>query len=358
MKIVFIVRSTLFTVRGGDTIQVEEIAANLRNAGVGVEIKKASEKVNYTSYDLLHFFNITRPADILFHIKKSAKPFLVSTILINYALYDKHHRHGLSGRLLSFIPSSRIEYVKTIYRVLTRQDKLVSMSYLWKGQQNSIREILKKSLAVVVQAKEEYGDLVKLYNVYPDYYIIHNGVNLCVFPYSKIVERKKNIVLCVARIEGLKNQYNLIRALNNTSYNLILIGNAAPNQKGYYKKCRKLAANNVSFIDHLPQEQLANYYASAKVHVLPSWFEVCGLSSMEAAAMGCRIVVTDNGYARSYFRDDAFYCDPSKPESILQAINKAMATDHDNGLQEKITQNYSWKKTAADTQVIYKNYIS
>ena len=93
MKIVFIVRSTLFTARGGDTIQVEETAANLRNLGVAVDIKKASEKINYNDYDLLHFFNIIRPADILLHINRSGKPFVVSTILVNYALYDNMQKH-------------------------------------------------------------------------------------------------------------------------------------------------------------------------------------------------------------------------------------------------------------------------
>lgn len=357
MKIVFIVRSTLYTARGGDTIQVEETAANLCNLGVEVEIKKAYEKIDYAAYDLLHFFNITRPADILFHINRSRKPFIVSTILINYSLYDQNNRHGISGKLFRFFSASSIEYAKTVSRLLMGKDKLVSTSYLWKGQKNSIKEILKKSSAVVVQAKEEYDDLVKLYDVNPAYHIIQNGINACLFTHTKTVKKEKNIVLCVARIEGLKNQYNLIKALNNTSYNLVLIGDAAPNQNSYYQKCRKIAAKNILFISHLPQQLLVNYYASAKVHVLPSWFEVCGLSSMEAAAMGCQVVITNNGYASSYFKDDAFYCDPSDPESILAAVDKAMDVDNGNALQQKITTDYSWKKVAADTQAVYKNYI-
>jgi glycosyltransferase involved in cell wall biosynthesis len=79
---------------------------------------------------------------------------------------------------------------------------------------------------------------------------------------------------------------------------------------------------------------------------------------MEAAAMGCRIVVTDNGYARSYFADNAFYCDPANPESILQAVDLAMTANSDNSLQKNIMENYSWKKTAADTLAVYKKYLS
>lgn len=358
MKILFIVRSTLFTVKGGDTIQVQETAANLCHAGVAVDIRKASDKIDYTTYDLLHFFNITRPADILFHVKRSGKPFVVSVILVNYALYDKYHRQGFSGKLLRFFPAPGIEYMKTIYRVLAGKDKLATTSYLWKGQRKSIKEILGKTNAVLVQAKAEYEDLVKLYGIPARYHTIYNGIDAGIFKNTSTVERIKNLVLCVARIEGLKNQYNLIRALNDTAYRLIIIGDAAPNQKGYYQACRNIAAGNVSFISYLPQKQLAAYYAAANVHVLPSWFEVCGLSSLEAAAMGCRIVITDHGYARSYFNDDAFYCEPSKPGSILQAVELAMAANDSVLLQEKIIQHYSWKKTAAETLAVYKKYIS
>lgn len=358
MKIVFIVRSTLFAVKGGDTIQVQETAAGLRYAGIEVEIKKATEKIDYAAYDLLHFFNITRPADILLHIQRSGKPFVVSTILVNYSLYDKYHRHGLPGKLFRIFSAPGIEYAKALYRFVTGRDQLVSRAYLWKGQQRSIKEILGKASAVLVQDRAEYEDLVVLYGVFPRYHTIHNGINTSLFGYPKKVSRVKDMVLCVARIEGLKNQYNLIRALNNTAYRLVIIGDAAPNQKAYYRQCRNIAAANVSFISHLPQEQLADYYAMANVHVLPSWFEVCGLSSLEAAAMGCRLVITDHGYARSYFKDDAFYCDPAVPQSIAQAIDLAMTADDDDKLQKRVCQHYSWERTAADTLAVYKKYIS
>lgn len=357
MRIVFIVRSTLFTVIGGDTIQVQETACHLRKLGITVDIKKATEKIDYPIYELLHFFNIIRPADILIHIKKSNKPFVVSTILVDYSAYDKQYRQGLAGKLFRFLPTAGIEYTKSVFRFLSRRDKLVSISYLWKGQQRSIKEILLKTKAVLVQANEEYNDLIKIYKIAPDFSIIHNGVNTSVFQQTKTVNRKKDMVLCVARIEGIKNQYNLIRALNNTRYQLVLIGAGAPNQKKYYQKCRDIAAGNVSFIDHLPQAQLIDYYAAANVHILPSWFEVCGLSSLEAAAMNCRIVITGKGYAGSYFNNAAFYCDPSQPESILQAVNTAMVADDNDDLQKKIIQNYSWQKTAEDTLAVYKKYI-
>ena len=357
MKIVFIVRSTLFTARGGDTIQVEATAGELRKLGVAVDIKLASEKIDYTAYDLLHFFNIIRPADILMHMRKAGKPFVVSTILVDYSVYDQQQRPGFVGKLFRALPAAGIEYAKSVYRFLRGRDKLVSMAWLWKGQKGSITEILQKANAVIVQAKEEYDDLVSLYKVRPTFHIIHNGVNTALFQNSEAVTRNEQLVLCVARIEGLKNQYNLIRALNNTAYNLVLIGDMAPNQKSYYQKCRGIAAANVSFIKHLPQQQLARYYAAANVHVLPSWFEVCGLSSLEAAAMNCQVVISRKGYAGSYFKEDAFYCDPAQPESILQAVDEAARAKNNTDLRQKIIEKYSWQKTAADTLAVYKKIL-
>lgn len=359
MKIVFIVRVTLYKVPGGDSIQVEETAWHLRKAGIEVDIKKADEKIDYSNYNLLHFFNITRPADILKHTRRSAKPFVISTILIDYSDFDKINRRGITGWLLNLFSADGIEYIKTIYRWLAGKDKLVSAAYLWMGQRRSIREILSRTKEVIVQSENEYTDLVKRYGVSPVYSVIQNGVNTDLFKNTgKTIRRESDLVLCVARIEGIKNQYNLIRALNNSGYRLLLIGNAAPNQKNYYRQCRSIAAANISFIDHMQQEQLIQYYSTACVHVLPSWFEVCGLSSLEAAAMGCQVVISDRGYARAYFSNDVFYCNPSQPETILQAVHDAATANPNNSLQKRVLENYSWQKAAEKTISVYKKFIA
>ncbi len=58
MKVVFIVRSSLFNARGGDTLQVTEIARNLEMLGIDVEIKPTTSKIAYNQFDLLHFFKL------------------------------------------------------------------------------------------------------------------------------------------------------------------------------------------------------------------------------------------------------------------------------------------------------------
>lgn len=353
MNIAMIARSTFFSVPGGDTVQAVQTARQLETIGITAEIRLSNERIDYGQYDLLHFFNITRPADILYHSSRSGKPFVVSTIMCNYAEYDKHHREGV-GQLFSFLSSDAVEYVKTIARWLLRKDHLSAPQYLWKGQRKSIIEILRKAAMILPNSESEYKRIAGQYPGKFKYMAVPNGVNPTLFRFNDAIEKDDKLVLCVARIEGIKNQLNLIKALNNSGFRLLLIGSHAPNQAAYYMRCRATAEDNVSFLGHIPQAELVKYYQHAKVHILPSWFETTGLSSVEAAVMGCNIVITDRGDAKEYFGTDAFYCDPDSPDSVLEAVKKASAAPLNQNLRQRILQKYTWQQAALTTQKAYQ----
>ncbi len=356
INVAFITRSTLYTVPGGDTVQAVQTARHLTFMGIRVEIKLANENINYKNYDLLHFFNLSRPADILYHSYKADKPFVVSTILCNYSEYDQQHRQGL-GRLLKYLPSDGVEYVKTMARYLLGRDSLASLAYTWTGQRKSILDILSRAAMILPNSQSEYQRVLNNYPGEVKHMVVPNGTDQHLFVYDKDVIKDDKLVICAARIEGIKNQLNLIRALNNTGYRLLLIGTYAPNQLAYYQECRRIAANNVIFIDQMPQQELVKYYARAKVHVLPSWFETTGLSSIEAALMGCNIVISDKGDVREYFGDDAFYCHPSSAQSIFSAIENASRAPVNEQLQSRILQKYTWKQAATETLKAYQSVL-
>lgn len=356
MKIVLIARSTLFTVRGGDTIQVTKTATHLVQKGILVEIRLTNEPIDYSKYDLLHFFNITRPADIFYHIRQTNIPFVVSPILIDYSEYDRFHRKNISGFILSLFSKHTNEYLKTLARWVLKKDRIMSSAYVWKGHRYCINEIVLRSSALLPNSLLEAKELDQQYKNISNR-VIPNGIEPALFNINKASIKNRHLVLCIARIEGLKNQLNLIKALNNTPYELILIGAPSTNQYRYYQQCRKAAASNIKFIDHVSQEELIPYYQKAKVHVLPSWFETCGLASLEAGAMGCNIVITEKGYTREYFEDYAFYCDPASPESIRQAVEKAANAPFPEDLRKKILTNYTWQKAAEKTLAAYKQVL-
>jgi glycosyltransferase involved in cell wall biosynthesis len=283
---------------------------------------------------------------------------VVTPNFVDYSEFDKYHRAGIPGFILSYFSENTNEYLKTISRWLLGKDVLQSKKYLWTGQKKSIHEVLKNSSWLLPNSNMEIQALKKKFSFNCAHTVIPNGIDTSVFHFENGNVKDDALVVCAARIEGIKNQLNLIQALNNTPFTLMIIGGAAPNHSSYYEACKKIAAKNVLFPGKLTQPELAGWYKKAKVHVLPSWFETCGLSSLEAAAMGCNIVVTDKGYAREYFGDCAFYCDPSSPDSIYSAIVKANDSTKMGELQNKILNTYTWPNAAMMTLETYKKILN
>jgi glycosyltransferase involved in cell wall biosynthesis len=354
MKAAIITRSTLYTVAGGDTLMVTETARHLRLLGIEVDIRLTHEEVAYDQYDLLHFYNLIRPADILYHVKKTNRPVVVSPVLVDYSEYDRRFRRGFSGFLFRHFSPAANEYFKTIGRWLLGKDRLQSRSYLYRGHHKSMQKVLDHTALVLPNSESEWKQLHGKFHVQAPAHIIPMGVDTNLFHPRTDVKKDPQLVICAARIEGIKNQLSLIRALNNTNFRLLLIGAPAPNQLSYYRQCRAEAAANIEFIDRLPQEELALYYAKAKVHALPSWFETCGIASLEAAVMGCSLVITDKGFTRDYFGDHAEYCDPENPASIRAAVIRAAQKEDNDRFRKIIQDEYTWPRAAEKTAAAYK----
>ena len=118
MKVLLISRPTLFSTPGGDTVQVRETANELIKLGVEADICLADEEIDYTSYDLLHFFNIIRPNTISGHVKKSKLPFVISTIFVDYSEIEKCERGLLFRFLANTFGADGTDYFKTLGRLI------------------------------------------------------------------------------------------------------------------------------------------------------------------------------------------------------------------------------------------------
>jgi len=357
MKILMLSRATLYSSPGGDTVQVLETANHLRKKGVVVDVKLTNEDVIYANYDLIHFFNIIRPADILRHILKTTVPFAVSTIFVDYGEYEKKNRKGLLGFLNNIMPSDTIEYFKCIARFILNGEQIGGTNYLLWGHRKSIRYILSKASVILPNSNSEYLRLHRKYNETPTYMVVPNAISTSNFVEDRFLIRKRDAVLCVGRVEGRKNQFNLIKAMNRLGYPTYIIGNHSPNSYKYYMQCKEIANSNIQFIPHLSQDKLVEYYQKAKVHVLPSWFETTGLSSLEAAAMGCNIVVSPKGDTKEYFKDYASYCDPEDVDSITEAIKEQYDKETAAEFKDYILKNYTWDKAADKTLEAYKKVL-
>jgi len=358
IKVAFISRATLYTSPGGDTKQLEETARELRNLGVQVDVFLSNAVIEYAKYDLLHFFNIIRPADVIHHVRKSRKPYVVSTIFVEYGNVKEEGRTGIVGTIKKMLPESTFEYIKTIARAVKNGEKIVSKEYILWGQARSIKYVASHAKILLPNSESEYKRFTSKYKVATPYHVVPNGIEERMlnkkFPESS---KYKNAIISMGRIESRKNQLNLIRALNNTQYQVYIHGKPSPNNMAYYEQCKREAAANIHIEGHLGEEQLYTAYANARVHVLPSYFETTGLSSLEAAVMGCNIVVTDRGDTKDYFGTDAWYCEPEDPASIKRAIDDAYNAPYNDKFKERILANYTWRRAAEETLTAYKQVL-
>jgi len=359
MRVAFISRNTLFSGKGGDTVQIVETARYLGKLGVRVDIYKSSDPIDYGVYDIVHGFNVIRPADLISHFENFKKIKVLSTIYVDYSEYEKRARGGLAGFVFRHIDSDLIEYLKAVVRRFVNGEKSFNRKYLLSGHRNTLKRLLKLSDVLLPNSESEYKRLLARYKIPRPYRVVPNAVDPDLFGHFDLAKKKQeNLVISVARIDGRKNQLNLIRALNNTRFELILIGKSSPNHSGYYDMCRKEAGPNVKFVQEMEQKELLGYYERAKVHAMPSWFETTGLSTLEGVSMGCNVVITDKGDTFEYFGNDAYYCDPDNIESIRNAVEKAASSDFDPKFREKVMREYNWQRTAEETLAAYKECLS
>ncbi|MBT8256513.1 MAG: glycosyltransferase family 4 protein [Bacteroidia bacterium] len=363
LRILMLSRATLFSHPGGDTIQIRKTAEYLNKLqGIEVSVKTVNENIDYSQFDLLHLFNVSRPADLLGVIKRSGLPYVISTIFVDFSEAEKNHYKKWRGWLNKLLNTDQVEYIKAVARMLQGQDKLTDKSYLFRGQRASIKKLIKNASLLLPNSQSEYDRLLKAYGCEQKYRVIPNAIDTKVFDRNAEIDHSfdtfNGAVVSVGQITPVKNQLNLIKALNNSSFKLFIIGSPSSNATRYFKKCKQAAAENITFVPYLDQKDLAKVYRKAKVHVLSSWFETTGLVSLEAAYMGCNIVITNRGDQSEYFGEHAFYCDPEDPKSIYEAVELAYEAEFREQFVNVIENNYTWSITAQRTREAYQAVIS
>lgn len=363
MKVLFQTRTNLYDAPGGDMVQMIKTKEFLEKIGIQVDISLELEP-DLTGYDLVHLFNLMEPQDIylqMLNAKKQQKKIALSTIYGLYTEFERKARGGFFQKLAKVLSPYQIGYIKTIVKhYFEKRFHKGVYKMLFKGYYGLMKEIVDNTSVFLPNSVSEMNRVAKEFNLKNyNFYSIPNAIDKEVF--SDDVNQNdtnkyaqfQDCILCAARIEGRKSTLNLVKAVKGTDYKLVLVGNESKNQKKYVDQVHEEAGDNVVFLGAVPHQDLRDLYRVAKVHALPSWMETPGLSSLEAAAMGCNIVATQKGDPYDYFGDYAFYCEPDDVNSIKKAIGLAFNAAVNPKLKQKVLENYIWEKTAEET---YKGY--
>lgn len=367
MKILLQGRLDLLSRYGGDTHLILSLQKELSKSGLRCNVG-SSTKADVAHYDLIHFFGIMRIHDLypyFLRARRQHKKIIVTPIYEDLAYLDRFGRSGWE-QIAKIVPNDVKEFAKGLLRGFKDSTQLkFALLQLIAPYSRQQKNLLKYSNLII---STSYGESILIQKKFSlsksKFDIIPIGID------SKSSEghkdkfvakyKLKNFVLCVGRIEPKKNQLALIDALDNTKIPLVFIGSESPYHRSYVKIFLKKIRGNpqVRYLGMLDRTMLLSTYAAAKVHVLPSWFEAPGITSMEAAVNGCNIVTTEKGYAKEYFGDFVWYCNPQDVNSIRKAVLKAYGSSINTELKELILQKYAWEKIAPQIIEAYSKALA
>lgn len=343
-------RPTTFTHKGGDTIVVEKLLSGIAKLPVDVVVDLEA-KEDPSNFDVVHIVNFALPEMVKFYgerAKAAGKPFVVTTLMEDVPLFH-NQSHYVAASVMEYI--SKDQSAQWWNENKPDTSKIPASGRFeneWSAR--NAAALLTNGAGESRAVTREYGSQVKINEVKLGYEVGSQGD-------AARFEREfgvKDFVLCVGRIESRKNQLMLLKALENEDLTVVFAGGGFTYQPEYEQAARQFKRKGRTiFLPRLTNQQLADAYAAAKVHALPSWYELPGLVSLEAAFYGCNIVATKRGSTYDYLGDDAFYCNPDDEDSIRSAVIAAYYSPFKKDLKERVMK-YSWEEMAKKTFDVYK----
>ena len=368
MRVLLQSRVTLFSGPGGDTVQIIKTSEALRGLVVDCEISTELQP-DLSRWDIVHLFNLTRPQEVYLQASNAVrwgKPLALSTIYLCGSDFDSSVRTGLLGLVARTLSPNTFEYAKVLARaVVNREWHEGTWAFLRHGYSSLQERVVRMSSVLLPNSQSEMRRVLRDFPVASKskWVAVPNAVDAGIADSREEVlppqfERFRGAVLCVANIGPRKNQLRLVRALQNVGIPLVIVGQPSPNAHGYFEQIKREAGPNVHILGRVSDEEVRFCYRAAKVHVLASWMETTGLSSLEAGIAGCNLVITEKGDTREYFGDMAFYCDPGSETSIRDAVLQAYSAPVSTALQDRIRTRFNWKMAAEATLNGYRQILN
>lgn len=343
-------RGNILSARGGDSIALERTSEALNDLGINVHIDPFAQS-NPKDFDLVHLYNFATPDAIEPLARKAVSegtPYVVTTLYEDRpAFYRQMSVYGIileqhfNGELNGY----------TIKDALQIAENSID-SFPDKGELDN-HYVAENAACLLASGEAEKQLLLRDYPKTRRIEIAHFGSRGLPDTSSELFGNKydiKDYILCVARLEWRKNQGMIMKAMEDSEIPVVFVEGNITYQPSYQKiipyvkrKGRNLLVKNLSV------EELSSAYHGALAHVLPSWYELPGLVTLEAARCGTPVVATRLGTLPDYLGDLPFYCEPNNLESIQTAIQEAISTPRDS-LRIKnlkpLSETYSWRNTA------------
>lgn len=337
IKVLFLTYPRIGLNLGGLEIQIQKTAEALQALGLEV-IFYDPWRNQLPEVDICHVFSIE--GTLIYHIERAVsmgKPVVLSPVFNSFA--GKTWQTVLKAKLGRYIPG--------VYTDLKRA---------W---------LMLHAAACILPLNADEGRLLRLAFDLPAHKLrcVPNGIDLNFHsPDPHLFTQQfgvQNFVLQVASVEKRKNQLNLIKAMADLPYPLVLIGKASASNQAYWEECQAAAGKNVLFVGQLEHSDplLASAFAAAKLFVLPSYSEVMPLTLYEAALAGCQLAISRNVPLDPSIQAYTPLFDPDNPQAIAAVIDNAMRTATHPAILQAVQQLPSWRDVGITLQQLYAELL-
>jgi len=173
---------------------------------------------------------------------------------------------------------------------------------------------------------------------------------------SKVrIEKEYALCATVGRVEVAKNQWTVIQALRELKTELpdiryVCVG------KDSLRLGEKMKEDWIEFAGEVEPAEALGVLGKAEAHILASLRDTPGLASLEAAALGCKLVVSDDPYgtARDYFPEGMVsFVDPLSSISVYRGIRDELLRERSDGLREFVLEGYTYPKVVKKLIELY-----
>lgn len=292
---------------GGDYIQMERTADELRKLGVEVEIIESGllrPAIRIREFDIVHNFN-----------------FSMEWAKYSCWMADLHKKPWVSSMIYAETDQF-VNYEKQQIMI----DNCQAAIFLNEGEVKRTERQLK--------VKDEIK------------HIIPNGIDDFWFQSVKSKNKYGDYVLTVGRIEPFKGQLAVAKACKRLGYKYICVG-----ERLYEDYAKEVENAGGIILDPMGRDELIVMYKHAKLMVLASRAELMSLAVMEAMAQNCPVVLTDHS---EWKPNDVSLCKYDSVSSIKNAIKKEYGRKVNH---RKEMKKYRWEEVAKQLKEVYESLI-
>jgi glycosyltransferase involved in cell wall biosynthesis len=265
--------------------------------------------------------------------------------------------HGLNQRLPR-IPMRRS--VSTFHDLFVLTDEYSTTEFRARFAAQA-RDAAARSDAIIAVSAFTREQVINLLGVEgARVFIVHHGIRELMLP---AVAREK-VILNVGAVQKRKNIQRLVEAFEGVDpdWRLVLAGSAGYGSAEILERiARSPARDRILVTGYVSPQELAGWYARAKIFAFPSLDEGFGMPVLEAMQAGIPVLTSNRSALPEVAGDAALLVDPEDTSGIGRALcsltkNEELARDLMRRGAAR-AQGFTWGKAVRETWEVYRKLL-